>query len=105
MFILLAIALSHCLLRLFLLIRRWNIRQLQRGEKESIYNPRNHAIPVILARDEEIGISGSTADDDNDDDNGREMEAAQTIAPPPPAYGLWRGSVVFSFPFCGEKHS
>ena len=91
MFILLAIALSHCLLRLFLLVRRWNIRQLRRGGKESIYNPRDRAIPVILARDEEIGIGGSTADDEDDD---LEMEAAKTVAPPPPAYGLWRGSVV-----------
>lgn len=92
MFILLAIALSHCLLRLFLLVRRWNVRQLQRGSKESIYKPSDRAIPVILARDEEIGIGGSTTDVDTDGD--LEMEATKIVAPPPPAYGLWRGSVV-----------
>ena len=42
-------------------------------------------IPVVLARDEEIGISGA----DPLGEEGMEKEVL-----PPPTYGLWRGSVV-----------
>lgn len=46
-------------------------------------------IPVVLARDEELGLH---------DDNGRVVEDGENtdeaLPPPPPAYGLWRNSVV-----------
>ena len=42
-------------------------------------------IPVVLARDEEIAVGN------NENGDGSEHKK---IAPPPPAYGLWRSSVV-----------
>jgi len=41
-------------------------------------------IRVVLARDEEIGISGT----------GDNRSGSEGPTPPPPAYGLWRCSVV-----------
>lgn len=38
-------------------------------------------IPVVLAQDEEIAVGGNS-------------EGHNKVAPPPPAYGLWRSSVV-----------
>lgn len=43
-------------------------------------------IPVILARDEELGL--------HDDANASDHESIRAVQPPPPAYGLWRSSVV-----------
>ena len=40
-------------------------------------------IRVVLARDEELGISGTQL-----------VDLEKGMTPPPPAYGLWRGSVV-----------
>lgn len=45
-------------------------------------------IPVVLARDEELGLH-----DDNDRVE-EEEEIGKALPPPPPAYGLWRNSVV-----------
>lgn len=51
-----------------------------------------HPIPVVLARDEEIAIEAAEA--------GQASEAPSTtsanpkLTVPPPAYGLWRSSVV-----------
>ncbi|CAF9903710.1 MAG: hypothetical protein GOMPHAMPRED_000508 [Gomphillus americanus] len=87
-FILLAIALLHSLGSCFLLVRRWNARQRQRGDQESIFAPSDRAIPVILVRDEEIGISGNASDEDE-----TEAKPEKTVTRPPPAYGLWRDSV------------
>ena len=42
-------------------------------------------IPVVLARDEELGLVGS---------GGAEVAETKEPKPPPPVYGLWRGSVV-----------
>ena len=42
-------------------------------------------IPVVLARDEEIGISGTES---------LGGEGVEKEVLPPPTYGLWRGSVV-----------
>lgn len=45
-------------------------------------------IPVVLARDEELGLH-------NDNNGGVEDEDTdEALPPPPPAYGLWRSSVV-----------
>lgn len=44
-------------------------------------------IPVVLARDEELGLH-----DDNDRVE-EEEEIGKALPPPPPAYGLWRNSV------------
>lgn len=41
-------------------------------------------IPIILARDEELGLHRT--DNENDD--------TSPVQPPPPAYGVWRSSVV-----------
>ena len=40
-------------------------------------------IPITFARDEEIG-----------DERAEDDPAKAALRPPPPAYGLWRGSVV-----------
>lgn len=61
--------------------------------KSGFAHPRR-PIPVVLARDEELGLSHDghhrrvvdEEDADNDDD--------APLPPPPPAYGLWRSSVV-----------
>lgn len=51
-------------------------------------------IPVVLARDEELGShdDNTIINDEEEDDTDR------ALPPPPPAYGLWRSSVV-SLPF------
>ena len=43
-------------------------------------------IPIILARDEELGLVNPTAEESEHEVN--------IPTPPPPAYGLWRCSVV-----------
>ena len=45
-------------------------------------------IRVILARDEELGLHA------DDDDSGGERDDVPAVQFPPPAYGLWRSSVV-----------
>lgn len=51
-----------------------------------------HPIHVVLARDEEIAIEGAAA---NGGDNPAAATATTTkLTAPPPAYGLWRSSVV-----------
>ena len=47
-------------------------------------------IPVILARDEELGLVGAEME---------EEELVVGLTPPPPAYGLWRCSVVCHYLF------
>ena len=58
----------------------------ERSSQEDFARP-TQPIRVILARDEEEGIS--TVD-------GSEIEEDEpkNLPPPPPAYGLWRGSMV-----------
>lgn len=41
-------------------------------------------VQVVLARDEELGFA----------EEEEEFNGPKSIAPPPPAYGFWRGSVV-----------
>lgn len=71
---------------------------------EGYANPQT-PIPVILQRDEELGLHHSHGDyDDEDDLYGNDDEQKEVhIPPPPPAYGLWRSSVVrlhpIPFPF------
>ena len=60
---------------------------LTTGEDAGFAQPRE-PIPVVLARDEELGLhndhNGGVEDGDTD----------EALPPPPPAYGLWRSSVV-----------
>lgn len=68
---------------------------------EGYANPQN-PIPVILQRDEELGLHHSHVDDNDDDElygNNEEGQEEIHIPPPPPAYGLWRSSVVRLPPF------
>ena len=62
-------------------------RQIQRAltsaDEEECAQPET-PIPVIVARDEELGLSDTSSDRDS----------VRPIAHPPPAYGLWRSSVV-----------
>lgn len=70
---------------------------------EGYANPQS-PIPVILQRDEEFGlhhnhVDHDDEDDDDDDDDdlygNNDDEQEETHIPrPPPAYGLWRSSVV-----------
>lgn len=52
-----------------------------------------HPIHVVLARDEEIVIEGAAADGSNNT-SAAATAAATKLTAPPPAYGLWRSSVV-----------
>ena len=54
-------------------------------EEAGFAQPRQ-PIPVVLARDEQVGLR----------DNGtvEEEDLDEALPPPPPAYGLWRSSVV-----------
>ena len=62
---------------------------------EGYANPQS-PIPVILQRDEELGLHHNHVDHDDDDDlYGNDDEQEEIHIPrPPPAYGLWRSSVV-----------
>ena len=77
----------HSLIKLGLLI--WRDKKYPHRVPSQIgeggYAQPPQPIPVTLARDEELGLSGSPMSDAAKD---------VTPAPPPPAYGLWRGSVV-----------
>lgn len=57
------------------------------GDEEAGFAQPRQPIPVVLARDEELGLH---------DDNRRveEEDIDEALPPPPPAYGLWRSSVV-----------
>ena len=60
------------------------------ADEEAGFARPSQPIPVVLTRDEELGLH---------DDNGRveEGEIDQALPPPPPAYGIWRSSVVRLF--------
>ncbi|KAL8637423.1 MAG: hypothetical protein Q9228_005300 [Teloschistes exilis] len=80
----------HFLIRLCMLSVRsgqpHRIRSTRRpanGLEEEFAQPET-PIPVILARDEEMGLYDDASDD----------EVPKVIQHPPPAYGLWRSSVV-----------
>ena len=79
----------HFLVRLSMLSLQLRVRgepQIQRAPTiadEECAQPET-PIPVILARDEELGLSDTSSDG----------ESVSPIAHPPPAYGLWRSSVV-----------
>ncbi|KAL8939561.1 MAG: hypothetical protein Q9216_003292 [Gyalolechia sp. 2 TL-2023] len=81
----------HFLIRLCMLnfrLRDRTKRCIRRApsaaDDEDLAQPQT-PIPVILARDEELGLH--EADSDNDNSSGRPVQ------PPPPAYGVWRSSV------------
>ncbi|KAK2754720.1 hypothetical protein FQN54_006853 [Arachnomyces sp. PD_36] len=84
---LLTVFFCHSTIRLCMLIMRPNRRaELHSDRVPSRAGPLGYAqpeqpIPVVLARDEEIAAG------DNSEGN------QQKVAPPPPAYGLWRSSV------------
>lgn len=54
------------------------------NEHEEEFAQPETPIPVILARDEEMGLHDGASDN----------EVTEVIQHPPPAYGLWRSSVV-----------
>lgn len=63
---------------------------------EGYANPQS-PIPVILQRDEELGLHHNHVDHDDDEDlygNNDDEQEEIHIPRPPPAYGLWRSSVV-----------
>lgn len=66
--------------------QRHRIRSTRRpaNELEEEFAQPETPIPVILARDEEMGLYDNASDD----------EVPKVIQHPPPAYGLWRSSVV-----------
>ncbi|KAL8920573.1 MAG: hypothetical protein Q9208_006195 [Pyrenodesmia sp. 3 TL-2023] len=82
----------HCVIRLSMLSarlrareRRFGIRQCSMADEEDYAQPET-PIPVILARDEELGL--------HDDANASDNDSIRSVQHPPPAYGLWRSSVV-----------
>ncbi|KAI4172012.1 MAG: hypothetical protein LQ343_003921 [Gyalolechia ehrenbergii] len=52
------------------------------ADDEELARPQT-PIPVILARDEEIGLH----------ENSSQNDSIRSMQPPPPAYGVWRSSV------------
>lgn len=72
------------------------------GRIPSIAGPQGYAQPaypihVILARDEEIGLEEGDAQGGNSASEGNintTKKSTTKVAAPPPAYGLWRNSVV-----------
>lgn len=73
-----------------LVMRPSQITELRPDRVPSRAGPLSYAqpeqpIPVVLARDEENAVEDSA-------------EGNKKVAPPPPAYGLWRSSVVSSEP-------
>ena len=69
---------------------------LRLDEEAGFAQPRQ-PIPVVLARDEELGLhdhhhhyNHGRSEHEGEEDNGRD----DVLPPPPPAYGLWRNSVV-----------
>ena len=64
----------------------------------------SHPIPVVFARDEELGLHDNIDNNNNNNNNNRRSrveeelqdddDADSILPPPPPAYGLWRSSVV-----------
>lgn len=63
------------------------------------YAQPEHPIHVVLARDEEIVTEGAAADgNDNVSASAAATAATAKLTAPPPAYGLWRSSVVRSTP-------
>ncbi|KAL8762755.1 MAG: hypothetical protein Q9184_001295 [Pyrenodesmia sp. 2 TL-2023] len=88
----LTMAFCHSVIRLSMLgvrlrarERHFGIRQCNMADDEDYAQPET-PIPVILARDEELGLHDSANASDND--------SIRPVQPPPPAYGLWRSSVV-----------
>lgn len=57
------------------------------GHDEEHVQPQT-PIPIILARDEEMGLH----------DTGSDNDSVTVVQHPPPAYGLWRSSVVSAGP-------
>lgn len=58
----------------------------EEAEVEEDYAQPETPIPIILARDEELGL--------HDDDASADSDSIRPVQHPPPAYGLWRSSVV-----------
>lgn len=88
----LTMAFCHSVIRLSMLSarlrareRRFAIRQCSIADEEDYAQPET-PIPVILARDEELGLHDNANASDND--------SIRPVQHPPPAYGLWRSSVV-----------
>jgi hypothetical protein len=112
---------THAMLRQRAARRRSAARRRQRAAQRAASAEANKAMrtplggfaPVVpirvhLARDEEIALDEEIAAEDvsaDEDDVGRGSAAAAAAAGglrvPPPAYGLWRSSVVSGGPFLG----
>lgn len=62
----------------------------EEAEVEEDYAQPETPIPIILARDEALGL--------HDDDASADSDSIRPVQHPPPAYGLWRSSVVSAPP-------
>lgn len=67
---------------------------MDEGADEDYAQPET-PIPVILARDEELGLHDDASADN--DDASADSDSVRPVQHPPPAYGLWRSSVVSCF--------
>lgn len=90
--VLLSIIFCHDLIRLCMLATAPKNRQdyrdaflLQRQTAASIARPPREPIRITFTHDEELGL--------HDEHPVVEEDENIALAPPPPAYGLWRGSV------------
>ncbi|KAL8958546.1 MAG: hypothetical protein Q9193_004417 [Seirophora villosa] len=89
----LTMILCHFIIRLCMLCFRFRARVLRRERERSCtmdegadedYAQPETPIPIILARDEELGLH---------DDASADSDSVRPVQHPPPAYGLWRSSV------------
>ena len=64
-------------------------RSPRKADEEAGFAQPRQPIPVVLARDEELGLHIG-----NDGVEEDEIDRTLRPPPPPPAYGLWRNSVV-----------
>lgn len=92
------IVFCHSLIRLFMLAIRFlprSKRNNDRGRNAADFAP-EQPIRVHLARDEEIAIGGTGGIEDAQSGRSEMTEKETSVLPraPPPAYGLWRSSVV-----------
>lgn len=89
---------AHCAIRLCMLARRGRARRHHRGRFRHMPGPDGFhpstPVRVHVAADEVALADGSDDDRDLEAQTARTEKVPKVVKVPPPAYGLWRSSVV-----------